>query len=104
MQTFGSGAKLADSTAAIDSDPRDDRVLPLTRAAAFLVIPFLIAAFLILYVEGSQTERWFAWQIPSRLTTALMGSGYLGGAYFFLRVGTVRSWHRVQAGFWPIPM
>ncbi len=73
---------MADSTSTLMIDPRDDRILPLTRAVAFLVIPFLIAAFLILFVGGTQTERWFAWQIPSRLTTALMGSGYLGGAYF----------------------
>lgn len=65
----------------------DDRILPITRAVAWLVIPFLIAAFIILYVDGTRTADWFAWEIGSRLTTALMGAGYLGGAYLFLRVG-----------------
>jgi hypothetical protein len=66
---------------------RDDRILPLTRTVAWIVIPFLAAAFIILYLDGQHTAGWFAWEIPSRLTTALMGAGYLGGAYFFLRVG-----------------
>jgi hypothetical protein len=104
----------------------DDRILPLTRAVAWLVIPFLVAAFIILYLDGTSTAAWFAWEIPSRLTTALMGAGYLGGAYFFLRVGlgprqrhvhlgagylndssyVARSpalrWHEVQLGFLPV--
>jgi peptidoglycan/LPS O-acetylase OafA/YrhL len=31
-----------------------------------------------------------------------MGTGYLGGAYFFARVATGRRWHRVSAGFFPV--
>lgn len=93
--------KIAVSTT---SGERDDRLLPLTKAVAWLIIPFLAAAFLILYVDGRHTARWFAWEIPSRLTTALMGAGYLGGAYFFLRVGLAGRWHRVQAGFPPITL
>ena len=104
----------------------DDRILPLTRAVAWLVIPFLVAAFVILYVDGRHTADWFAWAIDSRLTTALMGAGYLGGAYFFLRVAlgpgrqhihlgagytpdasyvaqrTAVRWHEVQVGYWPV--
>ena len=34
----------------------------------------------------------------------LMGAGYLAGAYFFLRVFTFKSWHRVQLGFLPITL
>lgn len=81
---------------------RDDRLLPLTRAVAWLVIPFLLAAFVILYVDGRHTADWFAWEIGSRLTTALMGAGYLGGAYFFLRVALGRQWRAVHAGFLPV--
>ena len=35
----------------------DDRILPLTRAAAWIVIPFLIAAFIILYLDGREVAR-----------------------------------------------
>jgi hypothetical protein len=81
---------------------KDDRILPLTRIVAFLIIPFLVAAFFILYLQGDQTGERFAWQIDSRLTAAFMGAGYLGGAYFFLRVGLAEQWHRFAAGFPPV--
>ena len=31
-----------------------------------------------------------------------MGAGYLGGAYFFIRVLTAKEWHRVAPGFLPV--
>jgi len=80
-----------------ESQP-DDRILPLTRGVAAAVIPFLVAAFVILYVMPQSTARLFAWEIASPLTTALMGAGYLGGAYFFGRVLTGHHWHRVGRG------
>ena len=79
--------------------PPDDRILPLTGGVAAAVIPFLVAAFVILYVAPQSTGRLFAWEIVSPLTTALMGAGYLGGAYFFGRVLTGQRWHRVGSGF-----
>jgi hypothetical protein len=86
------------TVASAESLERDDRILPLTRAVAWIIIPFLVAAFIILYLDGQHTADWFAWEIPSRLTTALMGAGYLGGAYFFLRVGLGRRQHHVDIG------
>lgn len=79
--------------------PRDDRVLSITRLLAAAVIPFLVAAFLILYLSPEDTTDLFAWSIASPLTTSLMGAGYLGGAYFFARVLTGDQWHRVGGGF-----
>ncbi|MBP6786249.1 MAG: hypothetical protein KA170_01570 [Candidatus Promineofilum sp.] len=79
--------------------PADDRILPLTRALAAAVIPFLVAAFVILYIAPQSTSRLFAWEIASPLTAALMGAGYLGGAYFFGRVLTGQGWHHVGVGF-----
>lgn len=82
------------------TDPaRDDIILPLTRLLAAVVIPFLVAAFLILYGWPKTTPRLFAWDIASPLTTALMGAGYLGGAFFFARLLGERRWHRVGGGF-----
>ena len=69
------------------TDPqRDDSILSVTRLLAGAVIPFLVAAFLILYLSPEDTANLFAWSIASPLTTSLMGAGYLGGAYFFARV------------------
>ena len=81
---------------------RDDAILPATRLVAAVVLPFLLAAFLILYIRPQTTDRLFAWEIASPLTAAWMGAGYLSGAYFFARVLTGRRWHRVGGGFLPI--
>jgi hypothetical protein len=78
---------------------QDDRILPLTRWVAALVVPVLLLAFLILFFLPSETGTRFAWQIKPPMMAALMGAGYLGGAYFFARVATGRQWHRIAAGF-----
>jgi hypothetical protein len=77
----------------------DDRILPLTRLVAGMVIPFLIAAFIILYLFPDETTRLFAWTITPRMTPMLMGAGYIAGAYFFVRLLLLDRWHRVAAGF-----
>ena len=81
---------------------RDDAILPATRLVAAAVLPFLLAAFLILYVWPQSSGRLFAWEIASPLTAAWMGAGYLAGAYFFARVLTGRRWHAIGGGFLPI--
>ncbi len=83
-------------------EPQDDAILPITRWVAVGVIPFLIAAFVILYLLPSATGRLFAWEIASPLTAALMGAGYLAGAYFFARLLLETRWHRVGAGLLPV--
>ena len=79
-----------------------DRILPLTRIVAAVIIPFLVAAFIILYFFPGETGRRFAWEIKPAMTAIWMGAGYLGGAYFFLRVLLGKRWHRVSAGFWAV--
>jgi hypothetical protein len=59
---------------------------------------FLLAAFVTLYLWPDDTGRLFAWTIRPRMTPLLMGSGYLAGAYFFLRAALGRRWHRVGLG------
>jgi len=80
----------------------DDRILPLTRIIAAVVMPFLVAAFVILYFFPDESGRWFAWEIKPAMTAVWMGAGYLGGAYFFLRVLLDKRWHRVSSGFWGV--
>lgn len=81
---------------------RDDRVLPATRALAWFIVPFLLVAFVVLFGYPDDTGRLFAWPIRPRMTPMVLGSVYLGGAYFFLRTATSKAWHRVQAGFVPV--
>ncbi|WP_255198777.1 hypothetical protein [Halorarius litoreus] len=78
---------------------RDDRVLPLTRWVARVIIPFLAAAFLVLYGLPSQTTRFFAWTIRPEMTPIIMGAGYGAGVYFFYRVSTASRWHTVAPVF-----
>jgi hypothetical protein len=81
---------------------KDDRILTLTRIVAGTVIPFLLLAFVILFILPDQTGRWFAWDINPPMTAVFMGAGYIGGAYLFLHAVFGTRWHRVAAGFLPV--
>ena len=81
---------------------RDDRVLPATRALSIVIIPFLLVAFVVLFIFPDDTKRLFAWPIKPRMTPMVLGSVYLGGAYFFLRAARAKQWHQVKAGFVPV--
>jgi hypothetical protein len=78
---------------------RDDRVLPYTRGLSLFITPFLVVAFVILYLFPDHTARLWAWAIPVRMTSMVLASAYLGGAYFFLRVQRERQWHSMAVGF-----
>lgn len=81
------------------STPRDDRVLLYTRGLSLFIVPFLIVAFVILYLFPGHTARLWAWTIPVSMTSMVLASAYLGGAYFFLRVLGETHWHSVGTGF-----
>jgi hypothetical protein len=82
-----------------DRPPRDDRVLPSTRALSLFIVPFLVVAWVILYLFPTHTGRVWAWEIPSTMTAMVLASAYLGGAYFFVRVAGERHWHHTGTGF-----
>lgn len=73
----------------------DDSLLPITRWVARLIIPFLAAAFLVLYGAPGRTAAFFAWTIRPDMTPLVMGAGYGTGAYYFYRVARAEEWHRV---------
>lgn len=81
---------------------QDDRVLPLTRALAALIVPILTIAFGILYVFPNRTGELFAWPVRPPMTAMMLGAAYLGGAYFFARVIQTRYWHTVALGILPV--
>src|SRR5438874_5439684 len=83
---------------------RTDEIFRETRWLAAFIVPFLLAAFAILYLVPDQTERLFAWTIRPTMTPMLMGAGYVAGAYFFLRVLRAREWHLVTLGFPAVAM
>ena len=59
----------------------DDRILGSTRVVAALIIPFLVVAFVILYLLPNMTDQLFAWTIMPRMSALLMGAGYASGVY-----------------------
>jgi hypothetical protein len=81
---------------------RDDRVLLATRWLSAIIIPFLLAAFGVLYLLPDHTGELFAWNIQPRMTAMMLGEAYLAGAYFFARAVFSARWHWVAVGFLPV--
>ena len=84
----------------------DDRILPVTRALSWFIIPFLLVAFVDLYFYPSagDTARSFAWRIVPPFTPMVLASVYLGGSYFFLRAARAKHWHSIEGGFFSVGM
>jgi hypothetical protein len=80
----------------------EDRVLPATRALSIFIIPFLLAGFAVLFFWPGDTERLFAWTINPRLQPMVLGSVYLGGAWFFVQAARATSWRAIKGGFVPV--
>lgn len=81
---------------------KNDRILPGTRIVLAIVVPFLLVAFLILYLFPDLSGERFAWEIKPHMTALFIGSGYLGGAYMFVFAIFGRQWHRVAGAFPPV--
>ena len=78
---------------------RDDRVLAATRALSVFIAPFLLVAFVILYLVPGHTDRLWAWTIAAQMTSMVLASAYLGGAYFFVVAARGGHWHEIGTGF-----
>jgi hypothetical protein len=79
-----------------------DRVLGITRILAAIIVPILLAAFLMLFLFPNDSGRLFAWPIKPPMSAMMLGATYLGGAYFFTRVLLSRQWHTVYLGLIPV--
>jgi hypothetical protein len=93
---YGAGGQVSSSPAV---NVRDDRVVAPTKALAIFVAPFLIVAFVLLYLFPADTQRLFAWTIKPTMTPMVLASAYLGGFYFFCRVPFVTRWATLKTGF-----
>ncbi|HEY3338789.1 MAG TPA: hypothetical protein VGK18_09820 [Propionicimonas sp.] len=78
---------------------QDDRVLRGTRALSAFIAPFLIVAFVVLYVFPADTERLFAWTIHPTMTPMVLASAYFGGFSFFVRALWEHRWTTLAPGF-----
>jgi hypothetical protein len=80
----------------------NDQVLVQTRWLAAVIVPFLAAAFVILYLFPARAPEWWAFPMDARISALWMGAGYIAGAYFFVRTLVAKRWHHVAVGFWPV--
>jgi len=80
----------------------DDRILPITRIVAVIVVPFLWLAFLILFFTPDLSGERFAWAIKPHMTAMYLGAGYLGGSWLFINAIFGKRWHHIAGGFLPI--
>ena len=80
----------------------DDRIQPITRIVAVIVVPFLWLAFLILFFAPDSSGERFAWAIKPHMTAMYLGAGYLGGSWLFINAIFGKRWHRIAGGFLPI--
>ncbi|MBK9122140.1 MAG: hypothetical protein IPM16_03320 [Chloroflexi bacterium] len=78
--------------------PSLDRVLPVTRVLAIIIIPFLFVAWLVLYLFPDSSGEHFAWPVRPHMTAMMLGAAYLGGVYYFARVARASQWHTVALG------
>jgi hypothetical protein len=69
-----------------------------TRVLAIAILPFLVAASVLLYLFPRDTGSLFAWTIDPPVTAMLLGSAYLGGIWFFCAAARTSSWRAVRRG------
>ena len=82
--------------------PAADRITPLTRGLAAVVLFFLADAVQLLLLLPGRTAELFAWPIAPHVTSYALGAAYVAGAWFFAHVLRGGAWDRVAAGFPPV--
>ena len=82
--------------------PNRDEVLRETRWVAILIIPVLLAAFVILYFFPDSSGEYFAWPIKPRMSAMMLGATYFTGAIYFSVVARSKVWHQVRLGLLPV--
>ncbi len=82
--------------------PYHDVVLPVTRVLAVIIVPVLVAAFIMLYLFPRNSGQLFAWPVKPMMSAMMLGATYIGGAYFFSMVVLTKRWHTVRLGFIPV--
>ena len=80
-------------------DRSTDGVRVYIKVLAAIILPFLGAAVILLYLLPTLTAETFAWTIEPALTAMFLGSAYVGGIVFFGHVLRTTQWHRVKYGF-----
>jgi hypothetical protein len=86
------------ATASTDAGSGGAQVMRVTRWLAAAIILFLADAAQLLLLVPDRTGELFAWPIDVHVTSFVLGSAYVAGGYYFVRVLLADAWHRVSAG------
>lgn len=88
----------------ISSPPtgRDNLIYRETKWLALFIIPFLIAAFALLYFWPNHTDKTFAWTIRPTMTPMMLAAAYIGGVFYFTGVVRAQKWSHIKVGFLPV--
>lgn len=88
----------------ISSPPtgRDNLIYRETKWLALFIIPFLIAAFALLYFWPNHTDKTFAWTIRPTMTPMMLAAAYIGGVFYFAGVVRAQKWSHIKVGFLPV--
>lgn len=81
---------------------RDDHIYRETRWLCAIIVPFLVAAFYILYLHPNETKELFAWPIKPSMSARMLAAAYIGGVFFFTRAMFAHRWHHIKLGFLPV--
>jgi hypothetical protein len=84
------------------SSQENDRILPVTRGLAVFIIPFLVIAFVVLYVTPDTNGERFAWAVKPRMSSMFLGATYLSGVIYFATLASGRSWRQSRMGLLPV--
>ena len=76
--------------------PREDAVQGGTRALLAVFVVFTLLAVNQLLVLGGDTERFFAWPIASRPSSAFLGAAYAAGTILSVLALRQRHWSQVR--------
>ncbi len=95
-------AKPANAFPPATAIPRSDQIYRETRWLCVLIVPFLVAAFYILFLRPEDTETLFAWPIRPEMNARMLAAAYIGGVFFFVRAALARRWHHIKLGFLPV--
>jgi len=86
----------------VSAESRTDLIYRGTRWLCIVVVPFLVAAFYILYLRPGDTKELFAWPLKPSMSARMLAAAYVGGIFFFTRASFARQWHHIKLGFLPI--
>jgi hypothetical protein len=81
---------------------KNDQIYRETKWLAAVIIPFLIAAFGLLFFWPNDTDKTFAWTILPSMTPMMLASAYMGGIYYFVGVILAKRWHEIKVGLLPV--